>query len=143
MSTSTNLQKSSPPYHGPSGGAVATLSQPNSNAFVSPMNEALQKAIQKYQRELSEDDKVAFQSAPNIMERLQEMEGNGKPLISSSLATRVEKVLQCINKFMGSLGIFIQHSPEISSLVVGGLNCILMVGTCSIFYSRTAELIYY
>lgn len=91
-------------------------------------DEALQKAI-RYVKELSEDDKEAFRSAPNIMERLQKVQENGKTLVSSSLTSRVEKVLQCLKSFMGSLAIFIGHSPMISSLVVGGVNCILMVGT--------------
>ena len=39
----------------------------------------------------------------------------------------MEKVLQCVKSFMGSLVVFIQHSPQISSLVVGGVNCILTV----------------
>ena len=100
----------------------------------------LQKAIQKYVETLLDDDKEAFQSAPEIIERLQEMQSNGKSLISSSLTARVEKVLQCVKNFMGSLGIFIQHSPEISSLVVGGVNCVLTVGTIS--YSCKLGLIY-
>ena len=49
---------------------------------------------------------------------------------------RVRKVLKCVSHFMGSIGIFIQSNPEISSLVVGGVNCILTVSTCSrAFYS--------
>ena len=104
-------------------------------------DEALEKAIQKYVAELSDDDKKAFMSAPDVIERLQEMECNGKSIISSSLMTRVEKVLQCVRHFMLSLGIFIQHSPEISSLVVGGVNCILTVSTSC--YSSKHGLIYY
>ena len=86
---------------------------------------AFQKAIQTYIQELSDDDREAFLSASDVMECLEDSEG--KSLISASLWTRVEKVLQCVKHFMGSLGIFIQHSPEISSLVVGGVNCILTV----------------
>ena len=136
--------------YGQSSGATPTPSQPTSShasagsvhaagvhsgnlQFPTPpipvrKDEALQKAI-RYVTELSEDDKEAFRSAPNIMERLQDVQGNGKVLLSSSLTSRVEKVLQCLKSFMGSLTIFIGHSPAISSLVVGGVNCILMVGT--------------
>ena len=128
MSTSTNLQSNSLLKHGQSRGVTPTFSQPTtSHASASPMDESFQKAIQEYMEKLSDDDKTAFLSAPNVIERLQEMQY--KPLISSSLTARVEKVLQCVKGFMGSLGIFIQHSPEISSLVVGGVNCILTVGT--------------
>lgn len=91
-------------------------------------NDALEKAIQEYVNKLSDEDKKAFQSAPDVIERLRKMQDNDKPLVSSSITTRVEKVLQCVKHFMGSLSIFIQQSPEISSLVVGGVNCILTVG---------------
>ena len=94
-------------------------------------DEALQKAIQGYVNKISDEDKEAFRSAPDIIEQLENMQCNKKTLVSSSLMDRVEKVLQCVKHFMGSLGIFIQHSPEISSLVVGGVNCILTVGTSS------------
>ena len=119
----------------PSTGPLPTLSPvhvPSMNlqpSFPAMRDETLQQAIQEYVGKLSDDDKAAFKSAPDIMERLQEMQGNGKSLISSSLTTRVEKVLQCVKGFMGSLVIFIQQSPEISSLVVGGVNCVLMVST--------------
>ena len=93
------------------------------------MDEAFQKAVQQYMKQLPDDDKTAFLSAPDVIEHLQEMQCNNKSLISSSLTTRVEKVLQCVKGFIGSLGICIQHNPEISSLVVGGVNCILTVGT--------------
>ena len=94
-------------------------------------NEAFQKATQEYIDHLSDDDKVAFQSATDIMEKLGELQ-QGRFRISSSHTTRVQKVqkvLQCVKQFLGSIAICIQHHPEISSLVVGGLNCILTVGT--------------
>ena len=154
MSTSTNLN------YGQLRGATPTPPWPaSSNASAGPMpsashvhaagaysvnlqlltppvpakDEAFQNAVLEYVENLSDDDKAAFQSAPNIIERLQEMQCNGNSLISSSLTTRVEKVLQCVKNFMGALGIFIQHSPEVSSLVVGGVNCILTVGPTLLF----------
>lgn len=100
---------------------------------VTKKDEALQKALQEYINAVSDEDKEAFQSAPDIMGRLQQMQHSKKPLISSVLTSRVEKVLQCVKHFIGSLAIFIQQSPEISSLVVGGVNCILTVSTNSIY----------
>lgn len=94
-------------------------------------NKAFQRAVamvlQKHS-ELSDDDKAAFQSASDVdvMEELKKTQ-HGTAGISKSLI-RVQKVLECMNRFMGPLVIFIQHSPQISSLVVGGLKCILMVG---------------
>ena len=103
-------------------------------------DEVLQKAIQE---RLSDDDMAAFQSAPDIIERLQEMQGNGKSLISRPLTTRVENVLQCVKSFMGSLAVFVQQHPELSSLVVGGVNCVLTVGAChKLQYSSYLVAIY-
>ena len=156
MSTRTNLN------YGQFRGATPPPSRPtSSHASARPMNsavpvhaagahpmnpqlhippvpamqdEAFQTAIQKHLEELSDEDKAAFLSAPQIIDRLQEMQCNGKSLIPSSLTTRVENVLQCVKHFMDSLGIFIQHHPDISSLVVGAVNCILTVSASSTFW---------
>lgn len=76
---------------------------------------------------LSDDDKEAFKSSSDIMDKLEEMQQDKTPRISSSLTLRVKNVLQCVKHFMGSITIFIQADPAISSLVIGGVNCILMV----------------
>ena len=108
----------------------------NSQSLAIPVpekNGAFQKAVQEYINNLSDDDKAAFQSATDVMEKLGEMQ-QAKSRVSSSHNTRVQKVqkvLQCVQRFLGSIAICIQHSPEISSLVVGGVHCILMVSTCS------------
>lgn len=110
-------------------------------SLVLAKDEALQKAIQEYIGKISNDDKEAFRNAPDIIERLQEMQCNKKPRIPSSFTTRVENVLQCVRCFMSSLAIFIQQSPEISSLVVGGVNCILTVSTINTYY--TSDLFFF
>lgn len=102
---------------------------------------AFQKAIQKYVKELSDSDKAAFLKAPNVMDRLQEIQRNGESPIPSSLTSRVEKVLQGVKFFMSSLGIFIQQNPDISSLVVGGVNCVLTVGTSCAFYHPCVNIL--
>ena len=132
--------------HDQSKGVASTPSRSPSHAAIGPVaaagvqaenpdlptpakNGALEKAIQEYVSRLSNDDMAAFQSAPDIVEHLQEMQLNNKPCISNSLTTRVQRVLQDIGGFMDSLGNFIQLSPEISTLGVGGCNYILTVGT--------------
>ena len=149
----SNFPSNSPPN---SRGATPTPSQQTSRHAATglihaggtqPVNsqpakgEALQEAIREYISKLSNDDKAAFQSAPNIIERLQEMQYTSKSPISSTLTARVERVLQCVKHFMGSLTIFIQQSPEISSLVVGGVNCILTVSF--VIHLNLHKLIYY
>ena len=133
------------PGHATIGGPMHTAGAQSINPQfpIRVKDEALQKAIQEYVSKLSNEDKAAFHSSPDIIERLQEMERNSKSPISSSLTARVETVLQCIKHFMGSLAIFIQHHPEISSLVVGGVNCILIVRTSSTCHLSELKLIYY
>lgn len=100
---------------------------PRPPAPVPAKSEAFEIALQKSVDNLSDDDKIAFRSPSDIMERLLAMQREQNSRISSSLLPRVQNVLQCVKYFMGSTVIFIQHSPEISSLVIGGLNCILTV----------------
>ena len=115
------------------GPAHAAAVQPLNLRPLVPMpskNQAFESAVKVILRKhdnLSGDDKAAFQSAldVDVMEELRKAQ-HGTSRISGSL-TRVQKMMDCINQFMGPLAIFIQHSPEISSLVVGGLSCILMV----------------
>ena len=124
----------------PSTACTSTLAKTSDTPLpaiaVSLKNEAFQKAIQEYLDNLSDDDKEAFRSATDVIEKLGELQQN-KSHISNSHTTRiqkVQKVLQCVKQFLESVAICIQHHPEVSSLVVGGLNCILTVSFCfSIF----------
>ena len=130
MSTSTSLLNLN---HGQPGGASTIPLRPSpSHAAAGSRDETLQKAIQEYVEKLPDDDKEAFKSAPDIIERLQEMQSKRKSLISSSLTSRVEKVLQFVNSFMVALSNFTQQSSEIS-LVVGGAKCILTVCPSNIY----------
>ena len=134
MFTSTNLKflttGSTPASTGPmhAGGTHSVnLKWPTTSKREKGFQQAIQECLQK----LPEDDKAAFQSAPNIIDRLHEMQRSGKPLVSSSLTSRVEKVLQCVENFMNSLGILTQDSL----LVVGGVNCVFTVCTSGIYSS--------
>ena len=93
-------------------------------------NEAFQQAIKKYTDNLSDDDRVAFKSAADIMEELGRLSQSKSDTSSfHNTQNKVQKVLQCMKKFLESVAICIQQSPEISSLVVGGLHCILTVSS--------------
>ena len=92
-------------------------------------NEAFQKAIQEYLDNLLDEDKIAFRSATDVMEKLGDLQAKSRTGSHATRTQKVQKVLQCVKQFLESVRICIQHSPEISSLVVGGLNCILTVST--------------
>ena len=106
-------------------------------------DEVFQKVVQEYLDNLPKDDKKAFRSATDVIEKLGELQ-QGKSRISSSHTARtqkVQKVLECVKQFLGSVAICIRHHPEVSSLVVGGLNCILTVSFYfSIFIITTINL---
>ena len=114
------------------GSASATGDQSQSlTILVSMKNEAFQKAIHKYIDNLSDDDKVAFQSATDVMEKLGELQ-QGKSRVSSSQMQKIQNLLKCVKLLSESVIICIQHRPQISSLVMGGLNCILTVSTIQV-----------
>ena len=101
------------------------------SVFQPVRNKAFQEAIQEYIDNLSDDDKTAFQSATDVMERIGELQKDKSCTSNSqpSQMQKVQKVLECVKLFLGSVVICIQQNPEISSLVVGGLNCVLTVST--------------
>ena len=99
----------------------------------SPVNNvAFQKAIRDYVESLSDDDQVAFQSATDVMEKIQ-MLHYGSSCQSSSRIQKVKRVLECMKLFLKPIAIYSQKAPDISSFVVGGFNCILTVSTSTPF----------
>ena len=80
-------------------------------------NKAFQQAIQEYLDALLDEEKVAFRSATDVMEKLEDLLAKSH---TGSHATRTQSVKQ----FLESVKICIRHSLGISSLVVGWLNCV-------------------
>lgn len=53
---------------------------------------------------------------------------NAKSSLSRSFGVRIGNILQFVKRFFTSVGTCVQFKPEISPLVIGGLNCVLSVG---------------
>lgn len=88
---------------------------------------ALSGAVDECIEKLSQDDKAAFQSAGDIMRKIQEMEeANSGDASTRTLRTRIGAVLQLIKRFTAAVAPCIQYSPHVS-LAVGGFNCVLLV----------------
>lgn len=88
---------------------------------------ALSGAIDKCIEKLSQDDRTAFQSAGDIMLKIQEMdEANSGDALARTLRTRIGAVLQVIKRFTAAVAPCIQYSPHVS-LAIGGFNCVLLV----------------
>ena len=115
-------------------GGAQSLNPPPPATPVPAKNEAFEKAIMLYINQLTEADKKAFLDASSILDRLKETQNDqsgsgGKSRTPGQFTDRLQKALQCVQRFMGSIVVSIGHHPQISSLVVGGFNCILTVGT--------------
>lgn len=94
-----------------------------------PVYSAFEQALQKCVADLSEDDKAAFKSAEDVMRKIQLLNKVGSKLrLESGLSDRVQKVLDFVRQFTNLIQTFVRYSPEISSLAVGGVNCVLSVG---------------
>ena len=106
--------------------------------------EAFKKAVEQYTKNLSDDDKKAFHSfnsGSDVMAEICNLNNEtDKIRVTNAHSERVQKILNCIKQFMGTLSIFIQHSPEFSSLAMGGVNCVLLVRYCYDIVSDLVEL---
>jgi hypothetical protein len=96
-------------------------------------NPAFLDALKEYEEKLSDEERKEFDpttaaSPQSLLSAALQLDTDHRERSSSrSLACRVKKILESMDRFMGVLCIAIQHSPEVSSLVVGGIRCILDV----------------
>lgn len=109
---------------GPPGGKPLNYKSPEPSVHVKS------EAIQKYIGDLlGDDDKTAFKVATDVMDRLREQQWD--KLRGSR--SHIIHMRQCVDQFLGSIAICIQYDPQLSSLLEGGLNCILTVSAYPIY----------
>ncbi|KAF8470558.1 hypothetical protein BDZ91DRAFT_791533 [Kalaharituber pfeilii] len=126
--------------NGGTAGADNTISQtPNvptsswNNLVVTPIaslnplagDEIFQEQLSKCQNTLTEAQRRAFlgASATSILDMIAELNNqHSKNSITRKYTTKVKGFLQVADNYMNAIGIMIQHSPEFSSLIVGGLR---------------------
>lgn len=94
------------------------------------VNELSQKTIQNYIENLSTDDKKDFQLARDVMKT---PAGSRIPID----ITRIQQMQQCVKEFLGFIANFTSHDPQVSSLGMGGLNCIMTVSAYPIKFPTT------
>lgn len=133
----TNIQLVSGPQ------TINTIPETHALDLQPPRFPEFEKAIRAYiDDSLSDDIKKDFESASDILEGLQKILESGRETsISSSTSVRVRKVLQCLRHFMESVAISTGHSPEISSFIIGGVNCILTVRTRTLTWNKSVSLL--
>lgn len=90
-------------------------------------------ALENYIKDLSPKDKQAFKdgNAISINALMDQIRGfdetHSKTSRSRRCAEKVEGFLGILKGFLGGLAPFLQQTPEISSLVIGGVNLIVDV----------------
>ncbi|KAF8463704.1 hypothetical protein BDZ91DRAFT_796249 [Kalaharituber pfeilii] len=134
---------------GDGGTADNTLSWNNLVApFIAPLNplagdEIFREQLSKCQNTLTEAQKNAFlgASASTILDMIAELDNqHSQSSITRKYATKVKGFLQVADNYLNALGIIIQHSPEFSSLVVGGLRFFVNIGMRYIdFFEKLEE----
>ena len=99
---------------------------------------AIVQTIKDYVDSFSHNDREPFRFAPDIVEKLWELQRSQSRICSipGALTTRAQKVIRCMKSFVVSITSVIQPLPEICSLAVGGVNCVLTVS------ARTFSLLY-
>ncbi|KAF8466957.1 hypothetical protein BDZ91DRAFT_762946 [Kalaharituber pfeilii] len=137
--------KSSSSTSGTAGAGNTTSQTPNAptsswnNLVVTPIaslnalagHEIFQEQLSKCQSALTEAQRRAFlgASATSILDMIAELDNqHSQNSITRKYATKVKDFLQVADNYLNALGIIIQHSPEFSSLVVGGLRFFIDIG---------------
>lgn len=107
-----------------------------------PNNTAFQKAFQKHVDNLEPIERESFHKAyetvtpEDLLSKVKAYdEKYNDQAVSKNCAGRITKVLSVVEQLMRGVSIGIQHSPEISSLVVGAVRLIIDVrrhSTCAL-----------
>lgn len=113
-----------------------------------PRNVAFAQALQEHINGLKEDEKAAFQHASRgISEKniLHGLQGLGDDHMQNSLLRRhsesLTKFLGLLDRFLGGVGIAIQQSPDVSSLVVGGVRLLIdLAKDFTSFFDRLSRM---
>ncbi|KAH7389091.1 hypothetical protein BKA64DRAFT_711194 [Cadophora sp. MPI-SDFR-AT-0126] len=127
---------------------VVTISTPASSSNVPGDNQAYRDAINKVVEKLDESEKEAFRQAyqqispERTLDTIRRLDSSDEASRTRSGAKALEPAMKIIETSMRSVAISIQHSPEISSLVVGGVRLIIdLVAKFIHFYNRLSQMI--
>lgn len=113
-----------------------------------PRNVAFAQALQEHINGLKKDEKADFQHASrgiNEKNILHDLQGLDDDHMQSSLLRRhsesLTKFLGLLSRFLGGVGIAIQQSPDVSSLVVGGVRLLVdLAKDFASFFDRLSRM---
>ncbi|KAF8474206.1 hypothetical protein BDZ91DRAFT_779864 [Kalaharituber pfeilii] len=95
-------------------------------------NEIFREQLSKCQSKLTEAQKKAFMSGASpdgMLDIIAELNyQHSESSITRKYATKVKGFLQVADNYLKALGTITQHSPEFSSLIVGGLRFFIDIG---------------
>jgi hypothetical protein len=105
------------------------------------------KVLLMYQQEILSDEErsefAGYERGPSEEDLMQKVmawdEEHQRVSKARRVLPRVKKILDVANLYLGAIGICIQYSPEISSLVVGGFRCIIDVWSPSWLIQTQAD----
>lgn len=98
-----------------------------------PVDDAFALALERHKQNLTPEELKAFSAGNNISpdQLLADVRNfdmtHSENSHSRKCATRVEGFLTVLNGYLVSVGVITQHSPEVSSVVVGGIKLIVDV----------------
>lgn len=97
---------------------------------IDPADDIFREALEIHKQSLSPEQQQAFLGASgigllDIVKQLDQQHSEGSRTRKSVM--RVQGFLQVVDVYLNALVILVQHSPEYSSLVVGGLRYFLDV----------------
>ncbi|KAF8477492.1 hypothetical protein BDZ91DRAFT_844127 [Kalaharituber pfeilii] len=105
--------------------------QPMTSLHVSAGDEIFQEQLSQCQNTLTEVQKKAFlgASATSILDMIAELNNqHSQNSTTRKYVTKLKSFLQVTDSYMNTLKIAIQHSPNVSSLIVGGLQFFIDIG---------------
>ncbi|PGG98467.1 hypothetical protein AJ80_09528 [Polytolypa hystricis UAMH7299] len=144
--SSKRQKKQNPAPQVPSPPAQLSLSNGASSGH---QNAALELAIRKHLDQLSDDEKDAFQNAAisltedGLLDQVRHLDTDHKAVsVFRHRAEQISKLFRFLDLFMGGITVSIQHSPEISSLIIGGIRLVLDIALrCVTYFTRLTDMI--
>ena len=130
----------------PSNPTISTAATPPATPL---RNLALELAIQKYIDKIPDVEKQAFRDAfANLSQDtlLSEVaaidEADKHNSVRRRHADRILKFLDFLDRFMGLAAIGVQKSPEISSMIIGGVRIVINLATAFVkFFIKLTEML--
>lgn len=95
--------------------------------------DAFTLALERHIETLTDEEKAAFSqigdmNTESLLQAVEKLDAEHQAgSTSRRCATKIKGFLDAVNGYLNALAVMVQHSPEISSLIVGGLRLVVDV----------------